>query len=163
MNSITQYPFPRHVPCPDCGAVARACDADCLSRAVQEGRITARERQIVLFARAERLEGPDGRLREQIEKVYREGGVVEQIVLGRSAWVALSNCARDATGSARAFNSALGAQFLGFPVVVSDTVGLDEMFVVGPTRSNSWSNGTSWAASWAGDAMGPHIAHFECP
>ncbi len=129
-------------PCAECGDPLPQHKMGCLTPEVAAGRMTPRQRQILLLEAAERERTPEQRLREAIDAAGRNGGRIERIVLGQRAWQALATfLPNGASLTPRHGLQPSQAKYAGYPIIVSPDVDPDEILAVrAPDSVTGFSN-----------------------
>jgi hypothetical protein len=128
-------------PCPDCGAGIgewREHAEGCFKLAVEEGRMTPRQRQVALFELQEklaaRMEDVRGILDDQIAQVGANGGRPAKIVMGTNAWRRVATSVPNGHMPTSRLDPN-GAKYMGIPVQIDSALPPDELFVMGQTNT----------------------------
>lgn len=122
--------------CLDCNRAARH-EPDCLTLAVEEGRMTPRQRQVIRHETKQ----VDTTIHDAISEVGANGGRIERIIVGTGAFDRLMRTVPNGS----ALNSRLdrtGVKYMGYDLVVDDRVPPNEVYVtrkLEPPALSGWS------------------------
>ncbi len=117
--------------CGECGDTLPDHKMGCLTPEVQAGRMTPRQRQILLLEAAERQRTPAQQLEDSIYAAGRDGGRIDQIVLGQRAWQKLAtSLPNGAPLTPRHGLQPAQAKYAGYPITVREDIDPDAIYVV---------------------------------